>query len=213
MNAFGGALELTEATVATKGGPRTVLVVAPRARVVAGRERLEELRASLKPGAIDLQLVREVRRRRGRLDALLMRGRSADGNGEWRLDPSLSDDDRAELGYLLAKSHLPNHRRFMVAGICVYVHTDFADAELEMFKVGAERLRGELEASVASRRGDEDEAATERVDLWVLKNLSFWFGISAERVLAEILPEQLPMFEARRPHMQAMIRTLPRASR
>jgi hypothetical protein len=191
-----------EATIETKDGPRLALIVTP-APVVVGRARLEALRKSTAAGALDREIIDEVRKRAGRVKALVIRF------ADWRVDPSLDVHEREELGLLLTRSQLSTYRRFLSAGVVVVVHGELGPVETEVFRRGAEHVIADLESSPAKR---EEERALQRVDLFDLKHLCFFFSLSIDRLSREILPPQLKLFETRAERIRDMLDAVPPAS-
>lgn len=191
-----------EATLETNDGPRVALIVTP-SPVVVGRARLEALRKSVAAGALDREIIDEVRKRAGRVKALVIRG------VDWRVDPALDVHDREELGLLLTRSQLPTYRRFLSAGMVVVVHGEFGPVETEVFRRGAEHVIADIESSPAKR---VDDRALQRVDLFNLKHLCFFFSLSIDRLLREILPPQLKLFETRAERIRDMLDAVPPAS-
>jgi hypothetical protein len=192
----------TEATLDTKDGPRVALIVTP-SPVVVGRARLEALRKSTAPGALDREIIEEVRKRQGRVKALVIRF------ADWRVDPSLDVHDREELGLLLTRSQLSTYRRFLSAGIVVVVHGELGPVETEVFRRGAEHVIADIESSPARR---DDDRALQRVDLFDLKHLCFFFSLSIDRLLTKVLPTQLELFETRAERIRDMLDAVPPAS-
>lgn len=199
-------LSFEESTVLTRSGPRMALVMTPQLPVIVGHMRMAQLRHDAGPGPIDEEMLKEVRRRNGRVQILMMRGQNDDGSGRWSIDPSLTDEEAAELGYLLNKSQIPTYRRFLALGVIVYVHAEFGRREADAFRRGADRLLEELQ------KAPEKDAATmaiRRVDAWILRNLTFFFSLGASAVLTDVLPNKTPLFEARLPRIREMLATLP----
>ncbi|MGZ3421947.1 MAG: hypothetical protein ACXWUG_17210 [Polyangiales bacterium] len=195
-------MRVSEATIETKDGSRVALLVTPDP-VVVGRARLEALRKSTEPGALDRRILDEVRRQRGRVNALIIRGT------DWHVDPSLDVHEREELGLLLTRSQLPTYRRFLSAGMVVVVHAEFGPLETEVFRRGAEHVIADIEASPAR---SDDVRAIQRVDLFNLKHLCFFFSLSIDRFLTEVLPPQLKLFETRAERIRDMLDAVPPAS-
>jgi hypothetical protein len=191
-----------ELTLETKDGARLALIVTP-APVVLGRARLEALRKSTAPGALDRFILDEVRKRAGSVSALVVRG------VDWRVDPSLDVHDREELGLLLTRSQVPTYRRFLSAGMVVVVHGEFGPIETEIFRRGAEHVIADIESSPAR---SDDARAIQRVDVFNLKHLCFFFSLSIDRLLTEILPPQLKLFETRAERIRDMLDAVPPAS-
>jgi hypothetical protein len=200
-------MEFAETVVSTRSGERAALVAWPTEDVVVGRERLGQLRASGQASSIDHEILSRVRAAGDHVNVLIFRGRAPEGRGRYSVDPDLSDEERAELGYLLVFSQTPTYRRFLAAGILAFLHVELFGATLDAFRSGTERMLNELERNVI-----EIDPAVRAVDTWVLKHLSFYFSLGLDSVLERILPDKMPLFESREPRIREMLTRLPPAA-
>jgi len=194
-------LQIDERTLLTSRGPRVALMLWPSAPITLGAARLAELRTDLKRATVDQQIVREIKRRRGRVQMLIFRGVGPNG-AAWRFDPALSDDDAEELGYLLTKSQLPTWRRLAVSGVHLHLHTDWGVRESGTCRRGAVRLRHELTTGTPG--------ATARFDAYMLSYLSLFYSADLDHVLRDLLPNQLGLVEQRAARIHELIADLGR---
>ena len=193
-------VRFAEQTVETRRGPRGVLVVEPTLRFSLGKDDLKRLSAQEGMSQMDRDIAQAVKQRAGRVHAMLFRGKASGGEGSWDFDSLLDDETSGELGYHLVRTQLGTYRRLLAAGVLLNVHCDFSTRIAHPMQRGAERLVAELEAN---------PGVVAAVDRWILQHLTFFFSLSAEKVLSTILPDKLPMFEQRLPHIRDMVATLP----
>jgi hypothetical protein len=199
-------LTFDDEIVVTKGGRHPVLVVTPREVLTVGHTRMAKLRERSTPSALDQEILRQVRRRSGRIQMLMLRGQSDDRTGLWQIDPALSEAEAWELGYFLVRSQLPAHRRLLSAGVVAFLHVHFASRDVEAMRRGVDRLMAEMQAE--PDLGDAT-SAIRKVDLWVLRHLSFYFSLSSAQVLHDVLPSKALLFESRIPRIRELLLTLP----
>lgn len=196
-----------EAKVVTSKGPRHVLVMTPRAPLRVGRERLIELRRSAAGSPIDDECVRRVRRGRGRIRAVLFRGRNDDSSASWGFAEDLGPDEELELAQLLVRSMNVTRRRLMAAGVLVHMHTEFSFRDADLCKRATERVIDELEGELAERVSPATTLL--RLDLWALRHLTFYFTLAFDKVLSSVLPDKLPILERREHRVQELLAQLP----
>ncbi|GAC1356580.1 MAG: hypothetical protein NVS3B10_08320 [Polyangiales bacterium] len=202
-------MRFEDVTVSSRSGPRRALIATPTQHFVVGRARLAQLRVSIEPGPIDLEIRRQVQARAKKLQILVMRGRDDAGEGSWTLGPDLDDDEAEETFALLHRSQLPTYRRFLAAGVFMFVHAEFGARETHFFRRSADRVLAELQTKADSTRFDEGERAVARLDAWSLRHLTFFFSLGIDKALGEVIPDNLAAFEARTPHIEQMLATLP----
>jgi hypothetical protein len=193
-----------EAPIRTGRGVVHALVMTPRHPVVAGRERLRELRLDTEPGAIDRQCIAEVERRRGRVQVLVFRGKSDDGASSWSFDATLTAAEEDEIGHRMVASMAPTRLAYLRAGVYVHVHSDFSPRDAEIFKRGTATAIAELERLLPLLT-DARNKAQAQIDLWSLKHLSFYLTSSLTRVLDEILVDKLPLLEPRTAKVEKLL--------
>jgi hypothetical protein len=194
-----------ERGIETRNGPRVALVVEPTIQMRLGEERLAALRKQTGWSEVDREIAVAAQSRAGRVQIMLFRGKSAKGEGTWDMDPDMPDASLDELGYRLAKTQLPTYRRLLASGVFMHVHTDLTAHTATALQRGADRLVRELALS-------GPDAAVRRVDRWIVQHLTFFFTLGTDKVLTDILPDQVPLFEQRLPRIREMVATLPAAS-
>lgn len=190
--------DFSERSFETNRGRRAALVLTPNVHVTIGPERITGLRAQIGMSEVDRMVIGEARARSERVDLTIFRGRDDDGNGSWGFVEGISEDDASQLAMAMLRSNLPLYRGLMRAGLCLHLHVDWGPVELVAFREAAEELSSELEV----RSEGEDADA---VDVWILRNLTFFFALSLEKVLTSILPEKLALMEKRMERIQRMV--------
>lgn len=203
---------LSERDFETPAGTRVALVVTPTTRIVAGRERLEELRREHYTGAsLDREVLAHARSRAGQDQMIVFRGRSDDGSGSWTMAADLSDDERDELGYRLVRDQLATYRRLVAAGVFALVHSDWDPPAVDAYISGTQRLLRELESeSIPEVDAPDAEAVViDRVDRWLLTHLTLFYAEPIDDVLSRVLAKQIPLLEQRVPALREMANALP----
>ena len=196
-------LSFEEIAIQTKNGPRTALVVTPRAHLVLGQERLARLRRDLRPGALDESLYLRVKAAASPPSVVVFRARSDDGAGSWGLDPRLSETEARELAKRLARTHVESHRRLFAAGVLAVVHTDFGLREAELFRAAEGELAQEEEERARNQTGIASALA--QLNTWTLRTLSFTYTLRAQKVIADLLPSTIAMLEQTAPMVKEML--------
>lgn len=182
--------------------------MSPETHVVVRADRLDALRTDLSPGPIDLEVLRQVRLRDGRVRVLALRG--TDGAvGSYRFDPALARAQVRELGYLLVKSQIATYRRLLAMGVLVHLHVDWGGLETDAFRQGTTRLADEVNALTSRRSLPDGLLALCQLDSWMLRHLQFYMTLGLERALTDVLPEKLPLLEIRMPHVKEMLAQAP----
>jgi hypothetical protein len=179
-------MEWTCRTVETTSGPRQVLVGAPLEDAVISAETLAELRSGRPTGLPHEGVIEAVREAGETIDAVVLRGRGADGSGQFRLARTLDDPELEEVGYLLARAQLRAWRPLLGAGVLAIARVELRVWELAALRSGAARLASEL-----SEHGSFEDA-------WLLQNAVLDFGVGLDTALAELLPQRLHEIETER---------------
>lgn len=206
------SVEITEHSFETTLGIRQALVVTPTAPLLVGHDKLEQLRASSDTSAVDRVVIDHIAAQpHGSFSAFVFRGRHPSGKGSWRFDPSLSEDERRELGYLLWRSHLVLNRFCAAAGIFQNIWFDWTNAEVRAFSSAADRLAEDLR----QRPGlfaDEQTPDTQlaQLDLWVVERHTFFLSMNLEGLLTRMLPPRVLETERELPKLRALIAAAPR---
>lgn len=187
-----------EREVATRGGPRRALV-AEFTRSVVGRPAPEGEAQGI---PLDPRTVLSAIRGHGkRIDMFVLRGTSGDGRGTWRLPHGLDEQRAARLAEAMFESHLPLQRELVREGVCFSLFVDWPRREIAAFRDGSDRLRRRL--SQACEAGSASSEA--RLDLWLVRNLTFFFALPLDHVLTKLVPRTLPAFDARSRRIEELL--------
>lgn len=201
-------IRFEEHSIHTRNGPRAVLVASPTDAIRIDRTRLATLREGPGESAIDRAIVREARARSGRARLAMFRARGND-DAAWELDADLTDEEAAEAGYLLVRSHLWLHRKLMASGILAIVHVELGFREVDALREATKTMIEELEARAKDDELDPEGAAVLRADVWSLKHLTFYFTLGFARAVEDTLPDMIPMLEQRERTMRELVESLP----
>ena len=180
-----GPFEFAEVRVASASIEYGALVMTPRSRMVVDHAKRERLRGDHPElSAADRWIVERVRGYGGRCPILILRGADDDGERLWQFDPTFGDDELEEVGSLLSRALLPLYRRFLCAGVILFVHTEWGARETPPMRRGIARLAEEVSAASTT-------AAMRDLDLWILKNMLLFSSLSTNHVIETLLPEHL----------------------
>src|SRR5690606_7392457 len=135
---------------------------------------------------------------------VLFRAKDRAGERVWQFDPSLSDAELEEAGYLLTVALIPFHRRLLAHGIVLMVHTDWGLRECYAMRHGVRKLEGELEREA---RGSDSPVA--QIDQWLLSNMLLHVALSLDHVASRLLPLHLGMIDRRWKQLEPMLAALP----
>ncbi len=185
--------ELLETSV----GHRGALVVTPRVHVRVHATRLNELRTLTSVSPIDDLILRRALDARGKVQACVFRGGSDDGVGSYGLADDLAADTARELATELMRAQLKVYRALVGAGVCIFIHVEFRDGELDAYRDATEDLVRERAACLADPAASEYEQQLARLDTWLLRNLVFFFHIDCTALLERVLPEKFSLLEKR----------------
>lgn len=202
------ALQFTKHTIHTRRGVRVVHVCAPSRHIVVGRARLEELRAGT-ASSVDQEIIDHASESAGEDQLFVFRGRNDDGSGSWGFDDSLSDEEKAEVGRLLVKSQLDTYRQMVAAGVFALVHADWPKDAVAAYEDGTAELLAELEqSSIREVDADPSETARDKIDRWILSQMTFFYALPFEQVVRDVLRQQLPLMEQGVPAVRALVERL-----
>jgi hypothetical protein len=171
--------------IVTGGGPRHVLVVNAEADTVFGAEELANLRENA-----DLTTFAEIAAEIGKgpiPHAVCIRGRGADGSGQFRMAPSLDDDELDELGYRLLRAVMPALRHLVGAGVTLVAVVELRVREQAALRAGAARLLARVRQATNDPKEREIAMATQRV----IEHHLLWSGVGLETALEESIPARL----------------------
>ena len=164
-----------------------MLVVTADADTVFGAEKLTELRENA-----DLTTFNELAAYIGQTptpDAVCIRGRGPDGSGQFRMAPTLEDDELDELGYRLLRALMPALRKMVRAGVVVVAAVELRVREQAALRAGAARLLARMRQAATVSDGTERRVAEET--LCVIEQHLLWSGAGLETALVELLPPRL----------------------
>jgi hypothetical protein len=189
-------MQLGHATISTRGGPRRALVVAPDHDEVVGPESLAELRDGSRTTVFHQALVDQVQRDPAPINAVILRARSSDGSGQFRLERTLDEGQLEEVGYWLVRAQLDAWRELLHQPVLVVARVELRVWELAALRTGTARLMAELDTQ--SLGDDLTRAAKARHDRWLLGHALLNFGVGLETAVRELLPSRLEQLEAGR---------------
>ncbi len=175
----------TPRTLETSSGPRNVLVGAPVEDAVISVQTLAELRSERTTRLPHELVIAAVRARPEPVHAVVLRGRGADGSGQFRLARELDDPELEEVGYLLARAQLRAWRPLLREGVLAIARVELRVWELAALRSGVMRLAAELK--------DEHDA-------WLLQHAVLNFGVGLDTALGELLPQRLLEIESHTRH-------------
>lgn len=190
-------LSFSECGIETPSGTRRALVVSPTSHVVVGRDRLERPFRDGQLSEIDQSIIDAAAERAGRVQLTIFRGATEDGTGSYRFDPSLARPHADELAYRLVREQIAVYRALVDYGLCMHVHCDWGETESDSFRIGNLRLASELEMASKDKSVDRVDRRRHRADVWILRNLCFYFPSRMSPLVTRVLPENLPMMERR----------------
>ena len=179
------------------------VVITAKNPMVIGRDRIKHLKRPATLNDVDRWLIDQAARRSSRARVILFRAMNARNERVWEFDPSLSDGELEEGGYVLTKALLPFHRRLLVNGMSLMVHTDWGLRECYAMRYGVRRLAAEI------KKGQSDADPVAEADRWVLGNMLLHVALSMDHVIAELLPSHLSMIERRQDRLKRLIARLP----
>ncbi len=186
----------------SRKGPRRALVITPATRIVLGHEQLDQLRATSGESPIDDSIVGRIEASSVPHPVVIFRGANDEGTGSWGFAEDLEPDDAYELARHLVLSHLPTQRAMLVHGAYVMVHTDFGSLEADLFRRASKEVHDEMHGA---RISDQQMRAMHEANVWILRHLNFYFSLSYQKVITEVLPDKLPLIEMRSKHIQALV--------
>ena len=180
------------------------IVITPKNSMVLGRERIEALRRPTSLNKVDRWLIDQAVQRSGKSRMILFRACNRYGERVWQFDPSLSDAELEEAGYLLTCALVPFHRRLLNAGVVLMVHTDWGVRECYAMRHGVRKFENELSANAASLNKE-----VQTVDRWLLNNMLLHVALSIDHVTQRLLPLHLGMIDRRWEQLEHTLRQLP----
>ncbi len=187
------SLDFDTLEIETDGGPRTAMVITPVERIVVlarpyipSNEEMSEA---------DLQILAGGRRAAdASATVCIFRARAPVGEGHYLFDPMMSEEQAVETARAMLDAQMRVYREMLRLGICLFLHTDMGLLEVHGFRGAVEMRIRELEPLT---RGGGIDAKRAQLDLWLLRNLNFFFTLGFDKLIATILPDKLSLMEKR----------------
>lgn len=177
----------------THAGPRTALVITPtQANLVQPRRFV----TSDEPMSdIDRRILEGARQAAASAASVcIFRARAPVGDGLYAFVSTISEREAIETGRSMLERQMRVYRAMLPMGICLFLHTDFGPMEVHGFRGAVDLRIAELEPLA---NGDTLEAKRAQLDLWMLRNLIFFFSLGFDKLVATILPDKLTLMEKR----------------
>lgn len=189
------------------GRTHHALVVAPIENIEWGRPMLDDLRMQVVNSARDSEIVDAFGRATSRPRVFIFRGTCGDRHARIHMG-SLGSDEREELGYLLFLSHMPVLRILLARGARLFVYVDWAPDMMELFRRVMGRIVRERRAAIEPSR---DPLVTRQLELdqWILERLTLFCAQPFDDVIAQLLPDSLPLFDRREERVARLLEGIP----
>jgi hypothetical protein len=155
--------------------------------------------------ATDARILAEAKARSPRVALCVFRGVHGDGDevGSWAFDPALDETQCRELATRLLRGQIEVYRGMLYAGLSMFVHTEWGMREVDAFRWAVDRRIEELvELNGGAGTLGGSQAA---IDLWLLRNLTFFFTLSFDKFVETVLPDKLAMMEKRMERIRRML--------
>lgn len=179
--------------IETPAGPRTVLVITPVEDVVVAPRRhaprIEGMSES------DQRILNGARAAlSASVSVCIFRARASVGEGAYRFDDSMTDSEAVTTALSMLDGQLRVYREMLRLGICLFLHTDLDPIAVHGFRGAVDIRVAELEPITF---GVGPQAKSAQLDLWLLRNLNFFFSLGFDKLVATILPDKLILMEKR----------------
>ena len=191
-------MKLSELELATPSGVRTALVITPAMHVVWGLDRVKRA-PQIEPSELDRIMVAEARARPG-TDLTIMRGTDDDGQGSFRIEPGVSEEQARDIATSVLRETMPLYRELIRTGLCLHLHCEWEPMAAAAFREAGDRLAARLS-------GRADPAS--QLDSWILGNLLFFFSLSFKRTVSGMLPNKLDRMDRRSERIREMALEIP----
>lgn len=179
-----------------------VMVITPKSPMVIGQKRIDDLRKPSGISRVERWLIDQARKGGASAQIVLFRAVNDAGERVWQFDPSLSQANLEDGGYVMSKALLPFHRRLMASGVVLMVHTDWGIRECYAMRTGVERAFDEQESS-------SEANPTRAADRWVLRHMLLHAALDLDHILRSLLPKHLTMVERRLSRVRELVARLP----
>ncbi len=187
------SLDFDTLEIETPSGPRTALVITPVEDLVVSPRRY--LPNSTTPSEADQLILRGARDAKAAAASVcIFRARAPGGLGSYRFAPSMSDSQAVETAQAMLDGQMQVYREMLRLGICLFLHTDLDPLAVHGFRGAADIRVAKLEPEASGTGLDAKRA---QLDLWLLRNLNFFFTLGFEKLIATILPDKLTLMEKR----------------
>jgi len=179
--------------IETPGGPRTALVITPVEDVVVSPRRYSPDSAAMSES--DQRILEGARdARSASASVCIFRARAPVGGGAYRFEQTMSDAEAVSTALTMLDGQLRVYREMLRLGICLFLHTDMDPVAVHGFRGAVDVRVEELEPLTFGVGPDAKKA---QLDLWLLRNLNFFFSLAFEKLIATILPDKLILMEKR----------------
>lgn len=182
-------MQLSHRRIATSDGPKRAVIVAPDQDELVqklGTDPAEVFDSAL---AFHRSIVQELGGEALRVDAIVLRSRSADGSGQFRLPRDLDEGDLENVGHQLVRAQLEAWRPLLTAAPRIVARVELPVWELAALRTGVARMRAQLETRWSKE--DPEVLRSARADAQLLGHSLLNFGVGVETALEELLPGRL----------------------
>lgn len=179
--------------IETPGGPRTALVITPVQDVLITPRRYTPGHAGMSES--DLRILDGARNAMSASASVcIFRARAPVGDGAYRFEATMTDSEAVATAQSMLAGQLRVYREMLRLGICLFLHTDLDPVAVHGFRGAVDLHVEELEPLTF---GVGPDAKRAQLDLWILRNLNFFFSLGFEKLIATILPDKLILMEKR----------------
>lgn len=199
----------SEHAVTTPVGKRIALVIAPNETILVEHQETQQRSAPLKMSATDAEILRQAELRAPRIGLCIFRGVSEDQRVRWRFEPGLSEEQAEEIARAALPGQMIVYRQLLRRGIALFLHVDWGHAEATAYRRAVARRAARLSLQIGEGDGTSTPDPRDVLDLWILRNLVFFFTLKFERLVATILPEKLALMDKRMARIQEMAQKVP----
>lgn len=189
----------------TRTGTRRALILSPTSDLVVDISRLDVPAA---PSDLDREIVGLIDDVGEDVHVSIFRAGGADTPGLWRFQEGLSEKQMVALAEHLLVGQLPVYRGLVRRGICLHVHVELPIEVAHAFRDATELL---IQRIMDEDERTEADRAMHIADVWLLRNLSFYFTVGFGPLMDRILPEKLSLMEKRLSRGRQMYAGLPEA--
>jgi hypothetical protein len=187
------ALEFYTLDIDTPAGPRTAMVITPVAPLVV--QARPYIPGTAKMSDADLQVLEGARKAAdSSATVCIFRAVAPIGDGSYRFAPGMSEHQAISTALSMLDGQMRVYREMLRLGLCLFLHTDLGPLEVHGFRGAVDQRVEELEPLT---RGGGEDAKRAQLDLWLLRNLNFFFTLGFDKLIATILPDKLALMEKR----------------